>query len=322
MKNKEVVAIASADWHIHKFRDFDINGSRLNYEIQAAREIFKIAGKYGVPLLFAGDLVHNPKNIETETNIRLQRLFTHLPMDFIAISGNHDFCERNTIESKSPSHLQSILRDKFYLLGEGHDYYSRNGLNVWGIPYMNNEGDLKSEIIRLKKPTSKIKGIKILLLHTDMPGAKTPEGFQIGELQNIPKDLDVFFKEWDLVLCGHIHKPQKLSKKCYMLGCPIQQNKGNRNDELGYWEVYSDATMKFIPLNNYPKFIQLKKGEKQKEDGNYYIAYEQILEEKEVITGEFNINLSKDKLAARYLAKKQIKSKSKKRALIKILNEE
>src|SRR5690606_6989935 len=107
------------------------------------------------------------------------------------------------------------------------------GATVWGLPYFNNDHDLKEAILKLKdqiKRTHKDKGLKILLLHTDMPGAKTPEGFTIGETQSIPRNLDKFFEEWDLVLCGHIHKPQKLSEKCYMLGCPIQQNIGNRHD--------------------------------------------------------------------------------------------
>ena len=322
----KIIALASADWHIHKFRDFDNNGSRLDHCINAAQDIMNRASSLNVPLLFAGDLIHSPKNIETETNVRVQRLFDPKlnPINIIAISGNHDMSERNTLDSISPSHLDSIRNPNFIVLSGTRKSYIK-GATVWGIPYMNNPEEFKEIILKLSQQCTMEGinwGLKILLLHSDMPGAKTPEGFVIGEVQSIPNHLDEFFKDWDLVLCGHIHKPQKLSQKCYMLGCHIQQNMGNRHDALGYWEVYSNATMKFVPLDNYPKFIQLKKGEEPKDDFNYYVPFGEVLEDEEIETGEFNINYSKKRLAATYLKKKNIKSKSKKRALIKILNEE
>ena len=323
---KKVIAIATADWHFHKFNAFDINGSRLYWALKAARQIVSIAKSFDVPILFAGDLIHSPKNIETETNTLVQKLFHDIRYQtFIAISGNHDLSQRNGINSISPSHLDALGHyAKFYK----QDYLIRPspipGGWVWGIPYMNSDADLKLYAEKLSGEPRKFKGIKILLIHSDMPGAKTSENYLINEVENIPKNLDTFFKDWDLVLCGHIHRPQKLSNKVYMLGCPIQQVECSNPHPYGYWEVYSDASVKFIELDNYPRFTRLKKGEKIPDNPgiNYYIEFNEVLVEEEIEMGEFHINNSKSKLARRYLAQKQIKSKSKRKALIKILNEE
>lgn len=317
----KLVAIATADWHIHKFKNFDVNNSRINWTLDAAREIMKTAERLEVPILFAGDLIHSPKDIENETNAMVQKLFKNYRNWFVAISGNHDMSQRNGKEFKSPSHLDSILNPKFVKL-DGQFAPFNGRAKVWGIPYMDNDKDLFDHVNLLRPQTKKWDGLKILLLHSDIPGAVTTTGYSIDSMEHMPKHLDKFFKEWDLVLCGHIHKPQKISDKVYMLGCPIQQDEGDRNNVLGYWEVYDDAAMEFKELINYPKFIRLKKGKKPGNSVNYYIKYNEILEEQDVKLGEFNITNSKVKLAKLYLAQNQINSKSKKRALIKILHDE
>lgn len=318
----QVIAIATADWHLHKFQNFDVNGSRLDWALKAAREIMDKAYNLKVPLLFAGDLIHSPKQIENKTNAEVQALFQHKVRTY-AISGNHDMCERNGYDFRSPSHWDAINGNVINL---NHADHGNDTLNfvVWGIDYMNNDRDLKKAIehIRPQAKEWKVK-FKILMLHTDLPGVTTNEGFELKETENIPKNLDKFFKEWDLVICGHIHKPQKVSSKVYMLGCPIAQDAGNIGQELGYWLIYDNGAMDFVPMDNYPKFVRLKKGEEKPKDTiDYYIEPEEVLVEENIEMGEFHLSNSKAKLAKRYLAQKQIKSKSKRRALIKILNEE
>lgn len=319
---KKIIAIASADWHIHKFQAFDKDGSRLKWAIKAAEEIMLKALELKVPLLFAGDLIHSPKNIETETNIEVQSLFRY-KTQVIAISGNHDFCQRNGFDFVSPSHLDAIQGANMTTLDHAMHGWDWGNFVIWGIDYMNNDLDLKKAIEHIRPSTNNFKNkTKILMLHSDLPGAKTPEGFILKEAEHIPHDLDKFFKNWDLVLCGHIHSPQKLGSKTYMLGCPIQQNEANIGRQYGYWKIFIDGTVKFVPMDNYPKFIRLKEGEKPIENSiDYYIMPDEVLVEEDVEIGAFSINLSKSKLARRYVAHRQIKSKSKTRALIKILNE-
>jgi DNA repair exonuclease SbcCD nuclease subunit len=316
---RKLVAIATADWHLYKFKNFDVNGSRLKYSLEAGSHIFRTAERMSVPVLFAGDLHHNPKEVENETNTAIQTLFNSLRTNFYYIDGNHDMSEKNSLSHRSPSHINSILNDR--LTNVNHTHISTKDMFIQGVSYMNNDSDLKKAIRALEIPQQEEGKLKILLLHSDAPGAKTPEGFEIGEVEAIPNNLDKFFKKWDLVLFGHIHQAQRLSKKCYMLGCPIPQDAGNVNGACGYWKVYSDGKMQFVAMENAPQFIKLKEGEKPKDDGNYYIPFDDVLAEEELNTGVFNVNYSKAKLAKRYLALNKIKSKSKKRALIEILNQ-
>lgn len=323
MENKKLVAIASADWHIHKWQNFDENNSRLDNCLGCADMIIKIAANSNVPLLFAGDLAHSPKGLETETGARLQKLFqTNKRGLIIGIPGNHDMCQKNSLDHRSPNHMDGI--ENFIQLNAFDILpYVTKDIMVWGVPYMNNDRDTKKAILRIKKITKRTDSngkLKILLLHTDLPGAKTPEGFTVNETESFPTRLDKLFNAWDLVLCGHIHLPQKLGRNCWMLGPNMHQTIGDEGHDFGYWEVYSDKTMKFKKLN-YPQFISLKKGEVAPDNKNYYVPYNEVLVDEDIETGEFSLSRSKKQLAITYMKTRQIKSKSKKRALIKILNE-
>lgn len=322
--SRQLRAIAFSDAHIHKFKNFNVNNSRLDWCIKSIFHILEVAVEKNVPVLFCGDLIHSPKDIETETNEVVQGLFNwwkNKEIPFIAIDGNHDQSQRNSKDKRSPSHINA-LHCKGVVNVSWSSTLSDN-LEVWGIPYVHNDLEIFNHVRSIKKEVKESHArLKILLLHTDMPGCKTPTGFILDDTKHIPKDLDKFFKDFDLVLCGHIHKPQWLSKKCIMLGCPIQQDESNANDKLGYWEIYSDGSAKLIELKEYPKFIRLKKGEVAPADTiDYYIPFDEVLEEEDVEIGEFNLNNSKKELAKSYCRQTKVKSKAKRNALIQILNE-
>lgn len=322
---KEVIAIASADWHIHRFRNFNEGNRRLLNCLDVMRVIGGECERFGVPLLFAGDWYHTPEHVENETHSRAIKCYkTYIDRKntrTYAVSGNHDLSERNAVDHESSSHLDAYrVFDGFHLLncnsGVTSDFY------VWGIPYYNSDRDLKIKVDSLREDAARFKKrtpdrLNILMLHSDAPGAKTCEGIEVKETEHIPEDLDNFFKEWDLVIMGHIHKPQKIGRKVIMCGSPIHQNLGDEGVEMGYWLIFNDASTKFIPLNNYPKFIR---GD-AKDNFNYWVAPDAILADEEVEVGEFNINKKRSKLARLYLTKKGIKSKAKRRALINILNQ-
>lgn len=320
----ELIAIAFGDLHIHKFRNFNANNQRLSNSLKVLKVISNVAIEKKVRVLFTGDLYHNPKELENEVNSKTldmyRRVFEDKGIDFYAISGNHDMSEKNGGGHISPSHLDAFNHFKTFHKAD-YTYWVNPKFTVWGLPYMNSDLHLKSMIEQLKKDVVNHKGFKILLLHSDCPGATTPEGIEVKETEHIPWNLDVFFKEFDLVLFGHIHKPQQLSKKCYMLGSPIHQNAGDEGCEMGYWEVYSDASMKFVPLNKFPKFVRLGKGEEVPDDKNYYIPFEDVLEDEDAELGEFNLSNTRKQLAKRYCKIKGVKGKAKRRALIEILNQ-
>lgn len=313
----KVIALGTSDWHIHKFRNFNENNQRLTVCLKAMQLLADRAHKLKVPVLFAGDLFHNPKEVENETMAKTLSTFNmwyeRRGVPLVGISGNHDFAEKNGIEQKSPSHLDSFEHFKHFLKLDYTQFTFPNFV-VHGLPYMNSDKEL-SKAIKELKPTSK--ATNILMLHTDFPGAKTPEGIEVKETEHLNARM---LKDWDIVLFGHIHMPQKLAKNCWMMGPPCHQNVGDEGQDMGYWEIYNDGSLKFKALD-LPRFIRLKAGETPKDDGNYYVNPEVVLVDEEVVTGEFAISNSRKKLASLYLKKKGIKLKSRKRALIQILNE-
>lgn len=316
------LAIISADWHCHKFSNFNVDDSRLKWTLLAGHFILKKAAHLKVPHLFCGDLIHSPKEAENETITSTFNLFRSVEdVTTYAISGNHDMSEKNGGAFKSPSWLNMLY---------GHEYFKKanaykdNKMFLKGIDYHNDNEQLYKAVKEYKNIKSNLP--KILMLHSDMPGAHTPEGIELEEAYAFKNaKLDKIFKEWDLVICGHIHLPQKLSKKVYMIGPPIHQTISDAGYNFGYWILYDDLTLKHIHLPQFPKFIKLPKGEKPplEQSGivDYYITEEEEITSDDLPVGElFNIDKSRKILAQNYMKVRGINSKAKKIALIKALS--
>jgi DNA repair exonuclease SbcCD nuclease subunit len=244
---------------------------------------------------------------------------------FFGLSGNHDFSERNGLDHRSPTHLRKLtVFEGFSLLDDFDTAITKDGLVIQGIPYMDNDADTVKEI----KNRSNELGMhrdrtKILLLHQDFPGAKTPAGFECKEYNALNLNLNKLFKPWDFVLCGHIHKPQQLAKNAWMLGSPIHQISSDEGTNMGYWIIYRNRKPRFIGLNDlFPVFITIKHDEQVEDTHDYYIRLpKDDLVEKKVKKHKFNVNNDRSQLALSYSKVKGIKNKSKIKALKKILSE-
>ena len=176
-----------------------------------------------------------------------KQYFEDKAIHFIGISGNHDQSRKNYIDAKSPSYL-----DKFGLIFNQFtqvDLCSTSldiNTDIWGIPYLHHNIGLIETIKGFKKQFTKSKNI--LLIHTDLYGAKDTDNRIVGSVDNIPENMKKAFKGFDLVLSGHIHKPQKIDKNIFMLGALQQHSRKDKNCEMGYWEIYDDMSVLFKPL--------------------------------------------------------------------------
>lgn len=315
------IAVAFADLHLHKFSRFNEGKfSRLGWSHKALTHIAIRASELNVPLLFAGDFIHTPKEVENEVITAAYRGLRSISMvDIYAISGNHDMSQKNGQDNWSPSYLHGFTVFPHFKLMDFRQKKIGDTINLVGIPYLDNDAELYDLIKVMGKANKKGKRKNILMIHTDLPGAKTPAGFEPKEYHALNTDLEKLFKHWDLVLVGHIHKPQRIGKKIIMLGSPIHQIASDEGTEMGYWIIYDDKE-EFVPLTGYPKFITLKQGETPKEDINYYITKPPaLLVNKDSEKKEFSMDKSKKKLAVAYLNREKVKSKSKRKALIKVL---
>ena len=245
----------------------------------------------------------------------------HPTFKMFCIEGNHDLKLVNNliVDTKSKTTTRGWLsvfeNDHPITVLSPNTHPAFIGLNykIYGLPYIDHNIGLNKYLKTLRLD----EGFKnILLLHTDYPGAKDTDGRIVDSAENINLNM---LNRFDLVLCGHIHKPQRLSKKVYMLGAPIQQRRTDKDCKMGYWLLKEDLSMEFKELKDFPKFIDVESEDEVKDDGNYYTIIPQKASEKINTTHKITKTLSKKKLAKRYLKEKGIKDKSKEDLLINIL---
>lgn len=314
---KKIIALAFTDIHLHRWKNFSVKDSRMHLTLSILDKIRQKADEYSVPLLFSGDFIHDPKSIDNSLLYHIAHYFHSdtKQVKMYGIDGNHDMCQKNSLESISPAYwatFSMMYPDKFIDLNLKNLRVGK--LNLFGIPYFNNSSDLRKTLKNFSKLIDpKLKNI--LLIHTDLPGAKDAFGHVIDEVEDIKMK---YFRKFDLVIDGHIHNPQKVGKKIIILGSPYQQTRSEKGLNLGYWKIYEDLSMKKVVLKT-PRFIDLPEGEDIPDDGNYYSL---IPKNKEILFNNktFDAKLSRAKLAKRYTESLGIKEKSKVKALIHILN--
>lgn len=325
---KKKVAIVFSDLHLNIWAKFNENHKRTLDGFKVLDTIAEICTKERIPALFCGDLLHKPESIEQELAIYLKSWVNKCKYKWprfkiFGIEGNHDLHKVNTV-----GHYQEGW---FSYLATTTSNWSpfvplspttppavlSSDIMVFGIPYIDHNTNL-SQVV---KALTFHKGFKnILLLHTDYPGAKDSDGRIVDSVENLNINT---LSRFDLVLCGHIHKPQRLAKKVYMIGSPIQQRRTDRDCDMGYWELYEDLSMKFVPLEGFPKFIDVESADQIKDDGNYYTVVPPKLKASDLNSTGHKITkqLSKKKLAHRYMKQQGIKDKVKEELLVKTLKE-
>lgn len=315
MAKKELIAIVFSDLHLHIWSKFNENNKRT---LEGFRVLSYLSEKYtNVPALFCGDMFHKSNSMDYDL-MKIWRNFRPKEgWECWAISGNHSIYHKNSVQNPQDSWI-SLLENDWLKCIDFNEIHITNNVRVLGIPYCdNNEGIdeyLKKYLNRSNK--SRDNSHRILMLHTTYPGAKDTDGREVESSNNINPNL---LNKFDLVLCGHIHKPQKLGKKVYMIGAPIQQRRTDKNCKLGYWELYSDLSMEFIELKDFPKFIDVESEEDIKDDDNYYTIIPPKSSEPVVTKHKITKRLSKKSLVRKYMRAKGIQDDSKKNLLIDIL---
>lgn len=310
-----------ADLHLEDWKKpYLYTGDRVSDFIQALKIVQYKALTHQVPVLFAGDLFHKPKSL---SNKIFDKFITNYVQEckMFAISGNHDQSEKNTLKHESPSYVRTLHHCIPNFKCVDNTYYETTDFIVAGIPYLtHNKGFLKMK----RKLESQLKNstkLKILLIHRDLPGAKTPVGYEVNESDDLKgKSLKKVFKNWDLVLVGHIHKPQELAPNVFMLGSPLHQDAGDADTDMGYWIIYEGWDIEFVPLN-LPKFKYLEEGKPFPDQFNIYIPVDMTEEDKKGGKVKFSNKMNKTKVAKNYLKEKGIKDSTKRKALIKTLKE-
>lgn len=320
MKDNKLLAIAFSDLHINLWAKFNSDRKRTLDNFRVLSVIRDLCKAHKVPALFCGDLFQKGEVIENELFEMASERFRELgnEWDCFAISGNHDMSKANTLEQASPSFVKSMSRMVPWLQCIDLIKYPiiiKKEIKAWvyGVPYIDHNVGLNQYLKNLEISD---KYHNILMLHTDYPGAKDTDGRKIDSVENLNLNT---LKRFDLVLCGHIHKPQKLSKKVYMIGAPHQMRRTDRGCKMGYWKIYRDLRMEFVELKDFPKFIDVESPEEIKDDGNYYTVMPKKEEKPKEQANKIHRNLSKSSLARQYIKAKGIKDKHKLKLLKEVL---
>lgn len=320
------IAVVFSDFHTAKWKQFNETQQRTiqPYVIwsKIEQDMLDLDVKYA---LFAGDWNDHPKHMDNEVmqvSASIGSALETSDLGIIGIDGNHDFSKVNSIDKNIRgffSHL-SVLNHHFICVN--FKYYDTDDFRVHGIPYINGNADYKKavKIAISKKHKSKP---NILMIHRDLPGAVEPNGISIGDMED-QKSLKKLFKKFDLVISGHIHKPQivtKLGDNVLMVGATNQQRRSDAGTKMGYWVLYSNMKLKFRNLKQ-PEFKYYRDGE-EIDDYHYWIKLppEPVEGVNSVEGKEFNSRQNRDTLVKNYMKVKGVKSKSKLNLLRKLIND-
>jgi len=317
---KNVWAIAFSDLHLTRYRQHNEGNRRLDNAIDVLRRIEVISRTYDCHKFFMGDLFDKEKHITNalfhDTLPFFGKIYKNDKRPTYAISGNHDQSDANLIGKPSYSYINTLA--KTFKGIKCLDFKSQNfgDIEVYGVPYITHDLGLIEHIRKLKIDPSKM---NVLLLHTTMPNVKETDG-RVMHSHMPTNDFEEAIAKFDLVLSGHIHRPMemKIGKTTVIqIGAPQQQRFTDRNCDMGYWVIYKNLEVEFIPFNKYPKFIELEPGETAPDNKNFYVETK-VKKDKGITTikkNKFNINSSSSKLARNYCKEKKIVNKVKRKAL-------
>lgn len=317
----KVIAIIYSDLHAHIWKQHNDDGRRNIVVSKVLKKVSNLCLEHNVPAIFTGDWFHGYDEVPVEAMIdsfvAYKEYFENPKILHFAISGNHDYIGKNSKKNPSKSALEafSSIFNTFKLL----DYKvgEARGITLFGIPYNNGNVDLEKQLKKYHTRENKAGYKRVLLLHTDWPGAKDTSNYEIGSYDNISPKIEKYLKSYDLILCGHIHKHQELNH-LVMVGAPNQQRVSDIGNKMGVLKLYDDLSIEQVEIKGIPKFVEYT-GYKPVGTDMYIKIDEKEVEEKESSIAEYSTISNPKKVGKAYLKHKKIKSKSKKKILLELL---
>lgn len=315
-----------SDLHIHNYKTFDKDGSRLDNTLKVLEDIFDFNEineiKY---ILFCGDLYDRRNKVPTvvfnKTIEKLNYLFNKYPkQQIIAISGNHDHAYTNTYEGEvnyiSSLFSINILFDNFKLIDNkcinlSPYYYDKikKQVNVYGIPYYEYKEDFIKKLEELNNSldihnSSNLK--RILLIH------QTPQTDSIFHSYDFSAKNKLFDK-FDMVFCGHIHKRENLTNNFNIVGSPLHKDLKDEGEIKGFYVYDIDNNkLDFKPLN-YPQIIKETNENKGKlnYENDYIIPLIESVEITDTDTNDFSVDKTEKDLVIAYWKQSEKKDDDK-----------
>jgi DNA repair exonuclease SbcCD nuclease subunit len=290
-------AIIFSDLHVHQYRQFNEGGRRLKNCIAFLDYIFKLAHTNEIEwILMPGDLFNNMQIMATKA---VNAVATCLKLNFkeypeitmVAISGNHDYADKNLIDAPGESALEhlSILFENFFLFKNPDDVISIGGdVLIQGIPYYEYPEHFRialNKVIEYK--TNSGMKTSILLMHQTVASGLP--------IEDDIEATDLLFDSFDFVFNGHIHLGQQVTDKFINVGSPMHRDAGDVGKKKGFWIVDLEdpqATISFKDITDkFPQFLYKTVGESLTEwESQQYVIWQPA-----VTAENTNDNLRNDK---------------------------
>lgn len=215
-------------------------------------------------IVITGDLFHSKNNISYASMNFLIEILKKLSIvsKVILILGNHDISPMNEDGDLKTLIIdlfsKTDLNNKVHLITNENVHIFKNLVFVHTKFY-------SDKIKTIKDPNHpKLKDkIKIALFHNEINGVKMANNIE-SSYKIHKKD----FKQFDLVLLGHIHKCHFLKNNMAYAGSLIQQNFGEEINNQGFikWTLnHNNITGEFIKIHQDTQYITI--------DTNNYIDY-------------------------------------------------
>jgi len=260
--------LITADLHIHKYRQFDKAGSRLQYAIDQIRWLFENASDHGCDnIIIAGDLFHQFDTINNTVVNRVARSFAHFlnqyPKTSVwCISGNHDYGSR--INDGYESSIQFLTNIDRRFINTDYSYVNLDGQRFVFIPYT---GDLN--VFKEYWHKMGVDKDTVVICHDTISGISD---------SNIPAILPLdLLSGAKRVFAGHIHRHQELTPTVCHIGSLQHQDIGDVGQKKSAL-LYDTETDTFEHIySNFPEFIIGPKSD----DFNYWIENKLKIKTKE-----------------------------------------
>lgn len=270
------LAAVFSDWHIHNYKRYNDNSSRLKNCISVLFDLAEFCRANGITtILFSGDLYDTQKALLTEVVNETIKAFQTFEKDYpeitiYGISGNHDHSTKNTLENPAVSALEHIaMVCSNFVLIDDKQVEIEEGLTITGIPYYEYKEQFEQ---RLEEATVRVKEYgaekNFLLIH------QTPAGIVNDLIPFEANPRDPRFREFDYVFCGHIHGRQDLWDNFSLVGNPIHRDLADEGKEKGFLVMNlrkPEKGYKFFELKGYPKFVSIYEDEEIEEGIDYVV---------------------------------------------------
>ena len=209
-------------------------------------QLFELAAEHEVDgIIDLGDTTDDRNSVELTTLNQVSRL-GHSKYGFIKLIGNHEqFRKDQSVDTRTLYPAWNVV--------SGNQVFKVGGCTILASAYSD---DFKAtdEWVSFNADKNRSGGPIVVLGHWDVVGAEMSASKSLFGVKR--ETLD----KADLVLLGHIHKPQQLGKSTYYVGSPFQQDYGEAGEEkrVGLLELEGgEVSLAWIRIDGMPQYYNM-----------------------------------------------------------------